>query len=101
MVRLGPWKLVYYHGMEPQLFNLADDPGEMDDRAADLGCRSVRDELTARVLNGWNPDAIAAVMAQKRAENALLTQWAKCVQPPDQYRWPLRGEMNRLDDWPG
>ena len=101
MVRLGPWKLVYYHGLEPQLFNLTEDPGEMHDRAADPVCRTLRADLTARVLDGWDPDAIAATMAQKRAEDALLTQWASSVQPPDQYRWPLLGAMNRLDERPG
>jgi choline-sulfatase len=101
MVRQGPWKLIYYHGMEPQLFNLAEDPGELYDRAADPACRAVRAELIACVLEGWNPETIAATMAQQRAENAILTRWAQHVQPPDQYRWPLAGAMNRLDDWPG
>ncbi len=100
MVRLGPWKLVYYQAMEPQLFNLADDPGEMHDRAADPGCRDVREALIARVLDGWDPTAIAAVMAQQRQETALLSEWARRVQPFDQYRWPLHGAMNRLDDPP-
>ncbi len=76
MVRLGPWKLVYYEGMEPQLFNLAEDPGEMVDRAADPTCQAIRAELTARVLDGWTPSDIAAVLAQKRAESKILRQWA-------------------------
>ena len=29
MVRSGDWKLNYYHGFEPQLFNLAEDPHEL------------------------------------------------------------------------
>ena len=28
MVRRGDWKLIYYHGQPPQLFNLRDDPAE-------------------------------------------------------------------------
>jgi choline-sulfatase len=97
MVRAGPWKLIYYHGLPSQLFNLDEDPGEMVDRAADPACQTVRDELTARVLDGWNPDCIAATLAQKRAEAQVLKQWAQQTQPAEQYRWPLRPEMNRLD----
>jgi choline-sulfatase len=101
MVRAGPWKLVYYHGMEPQLFNLDEDPGEMVDRAQDAACRAVRDVLTQRVLAGWDPDSIAAALAQKRGEVAVLKGWAQRTQPPSQYQWPLRPEMNRLDEMRG
>jgi choline-sulfatase len=99
MVRLGDWKLVYYEGMEPQLFNLAEDPGEMHDRAADPAAQTVRSELTARALADWSPGAIAQTLAHKRAESAILRQWANKTLPPEQYRWPLLTKMNRLDDW--
>ena len=32
MVRSGRWKLVYYHGERPQLFDLQEDPHELHDR---------------------------------------------------------------------
>ncbi|GIV78388.1 MAG: sulfatase [Litorilinea sp.] len=97
MIRLGDWKLIYYHGYEPQLFNLAEDPGEEVDRAQDPACRAIRDELVARVLADWDPDRIAQIMAAKRADNAILQRWARQTHPPDQYRWPLRPEMNYLE----
>ncbi len=98
MIRLGEWKLIYYHGLEPQLFNLNEDPGELHDRAADPTCRAIRDELTARILAEWNPELIAAKMAALRADNRVLRGWAQQTQPPDQYRWDLRPEMNYLDE---
>ena len=98
MLRRGPWKLVYYEGMEPQVFNLEDDPGEMVDRAADPACRRIREELTEQVLADWNPAAIAPVLAQKRAETRILREWANRTHPAEQYRWPLSASMNRLDD---
>lgn len=98
MVRLGDWKLIYYHGMPPQLFNLAEDPGELHDRAQDAACQRVRAELTARTLEGWDVPAIAAKMATLRADNAILRNWARQTKPPNQYRWNLRPEMNYLDD---
>jgi len=98
MIRQGDWKLVYYHTMEPQLFNLAEDPGELVDRAQDPACQALRAQLTERLLADWDPTVIAAQMAAKRADNAILRAWARQTHPPDQHRWPLRPEMNFLDN---
>ena len=56
MVRRDHWKLNYYHGMEPQLFNLAEDPRETRDLARDPGCSRIRRELEGEVLDGWDPE---------------------------------------------
>jgi choline-sulfatase len=97
MVRQNEWKLVYYDGQEPQLFNLAEDPEELDDRTGDLGCQQIRRELTQRVLGGWDPKQVRAQMAVKRAENHILRGWAQQTKPSEQYRWPLKAKMSRLD----
>ena len=100
MIRRGDWKLNYYHGMEPQLFNLAEDPHERRDRAQDGDCRAVRTELTKEVLMGWDPSTIAATMAALHEDRRILTSWARHVQPRDRYRWDLRPEMDLLDEPP-
>jgi choline-sulfatase len=97
MVRQDEWKLIYYHGQEPQLFNLAEDPDELVDRAGDPGCQRIRRELAQRVLDGWDPERVRAQLAIKRAENQILRAWAQQTDPSEQYRWPLRAEMARLD----
>ena len=97
MIRLGAWKLNYYHGQEPQLFNLSEDPGERQDRAGDPACREIREELTCRVLDGWDPEQVKARMAAKRADGQILRTWAQHTQPSDRYRWSLKPEMNYLD----
>lgn len=98
MVRRGRWKLIYYHGMEPQLFDLAEDPHEMHDVAQDRAYQRVRQDLTRQVLDGWDPAAIASRMASLLADQEILASWARAVEPPDQYRWDLRPEMDYLDD---
>ena len=96
MIRQDEWKLIYYHGFAPQLFNLREDPDELLDRADDPACRSIREELVARVLDGWNPDAIAEKMAALRADNEILRQWAQHVHPVETHRWSMAPEMNYL-----
>ena len=98
MVRQDEWKLVYYHGYEPQLFNLKDDPDELIDRADDPGCKSILDDLTGQVLTDWNPERIREKMAQKRADVKILTAWTENTQPKESIRWDYRPEMNRLED---
>ena len=97
MVRRGDWKLVYYRGMEPQLFNLKEDPGEMHDLAADPGYRTVRNDLVFEVLEGWDPEAVALEMAAAQSDLQIMKSWAQNVQPPDTHRWGLRPEMSYLD----
>ena len=43
-----------------QLFNLADDPDELNDRASDPDCADIISSLGARLLDGWDPEAITA-----------------------------------------
>ncbi len=97
MLRRGDWKLVYYRGMVPQLFNLKEDPGELDDLASDPGYRGIRNELTLDVLEEWDPEAVALEMAAIQRDQQVLEPWARNVHPPDLYRWSLRPEMNYLD----
>jgi arylsulfatase A-like enzyme len=98
MVRHGDWKLAYYHGQPPQLFNLAEDPDELVDRAGDPACRGIRQALMEMVLDGWDPETVKARMAAKRADNGILRAWAQNMHPPEQYRWPLKPEMSQLED---
>jgi choline-sulfatase len=97
MVRRGDWKLNTYHGQPPQLFHLREDPQELHDRAADPGCAALRADLTALVLDGWDPERVAARLREKHADEAILGAWARRVVPPETYRWPLRPEMDYLD----
>lgn len=83
MVRRGPWKLNYYHGYKPELFNLAEDPGEFNDRAGDLGCKVVREALLARALDGWDPERIEHQRQLRRLEAPLIREWIQRTSPPE------------------
>lgn len=96
MVRQDEWKLCYYHWQPPQLFNLKKDPDELHDLGRDPAYAQIRDELTAQVLKGWDPEAIIRRMEEKRADVEILQQWARHTGPEERYRWPLVPEMNWL-----
>jgi choline-sulfatase len=96
MVRRGRWKLVYYHGYRPQLFDLETDPHEREDLAEDARHGAVRDALVAKVLAGWDPDRIRQRMLERRADKDLLGAWARRMHPPNQYLWEFKPEENWL-----
>jgi choline-sulfatase len=97
MIRSGPWKLVVYNGHRPQLFNLADDPRELDDLAENPAHRPTRERLERRLRADWDADAIAAQMRARRRVKDVIGAWARATRPPDQHRWTLTPEQNRLD----
>ena len=97
MIRRDEWKLNYYHGQEPQLFNLADDPDELLDRAQDPSCQEIRKNLTAEVLKGWDPEAVTEKMARKREDLEIIRAWAEHTKPKDQFRWERHPKMDYLD----
>lgn len=97
MIRRGQWKLIDYGDAPPQLFDLENDPDELEDRAADPSCAATVSELRAAVRADWNPDQIRAKMAAMDADNQILEAWASKVQPTEQFRWTTRAEMNVLE----
>lgn len=88
MVRRGPWKLNHYHGQSPELFNLADDPGEMCDRAKDPACQAILRELMQRVTQDWDHDALLARQRKSEQAGKLIRQaWAKSDLPEPDEPW--------------
>ena len=85
MIRRDEWKLAYYHGHAPQLFNLSDDPDETTDLAADPGLAATRDALVEELLADWDPEAVEERMNAKRRDLALIREWVTATDPPEQF----------------
>jgi choline-sulfatase len=98
MVRADDWKLIYYHGFRPQLFNLARDPHETSDLAQVPQYQSICARLLGLLFANWNPEHIAAMLTKRREEKALLKDWWRATNPPDAHRWALKVEDNWLED---
>ena len=96
MIRREEWKYIHYHEHPSQLFNLREDPEELFDRSDDPGCRSILKDLRDEVLRDWDPENVQRKMAQKRADEPILVEWARHTGPEERYRWPMLREMNWL-----
>ena len=67
MIRSGPWKLMYYSEFDSfLLFNLDEDPEEMNDRAGDPSCREIAERLLAKVHARWSAERMLEGAARQR-----------------------------------
>ncbi|MCL4543580.1 MAG: sulfatase-like hydrolase/transferase [Chloroflexi bacterium] len=73
MVRRGQYKLNYYIGEEPELFDLATDPRECINLVADARYAPIRNELTALALADWDGEAIHARVLESQRRRQLIT----------------------------
>ena len=69
MIRKGHYKLVYYVDYKPQLFDLEEDPDEVNNLAADANAAPILDDLKAELFKICDP---VDVDRQARAAQAQL-----------------------------
>ncbi len=83
MVRSGPWKFNYYHGMQPELFNLEDDPGETTNLSGQPLHRCLEQRLRELVLRDWIPERVSEHMERRNREISLIGNWVNAVGPSE------------------
>ena len=88
MVRQGPWKFIYTHGMRDQLFHTADDPHELHDLGGDPAQEDTLRRLRFLALRDWELDCHPqlALRAERRADGIALA-------------WSSAGEGATYDIW--
>lgn len=98
MLRTERFKLNYFHGYPPQLFDLRDDPSEQRDLADVPRYAPVRLALLARLLADWDPERVSAAMEARRRDKELIGAWAQAVQPQNTHLWTMAPGSNELSD---
>jgi choline-sulfatase len=58
MIRQGKYKYIHYHGFEPELFDLHNDPQELHDLAGDNAHKDARNHLYDELINICDPATI-------------------------------------------
>lgn len=89
MIREGRYKLNYYHGLPPQLFDLESDPDEITDIAEDPAHEAILDRLISRLTIDWDPDTVLAEIVERQRDNQIMRNWAEETQPSEIYRWDM------------
>jgi choline-sulfatase len=103
MVKSGDWKLIRIGQHPPLLFNLADDPDELHDRAADPSAQQALQHLLSINPDGYDPALIdEAVRASQRrrllirdvqAGDSLAPKWNWQTHPDDDHRFVRGGGL--------
>lgn len=72
MIRRGPWKYIHCDPDPPQLYNIAEDPGEAVNRAADPAARDISTAFAQEVAGRWDSEALRqTVLATQKSRRAL------------------------------
>ena len=92
MVRRGEWKLNYYEGMSPGLYNLEDDPDELKDRAADPANAALISELKQILLSdGWTAHRVNDAVEGRNSDVKYIFDWAVDTKVVDPIQWGPAG----------
>ena len=68
MLRKGQWKLIHYVGFPDELFDLVNDPEELENRASDPTCATILQELHSELRKICDPEATDAQAFKDQAE---------------------------------
>lgn len=72
MIRRGRYKLSYYHGEPLELYDLEEDPNELENLAGRARYAGLQEELTALLLADWPPAEVdRRVRASQRRRKIL------------------------------
>ncbi|MCY4396716.1 MAG: hypothetical protein OXC10_16440, partial [Rhodospirillaceae bacterium] len=72
MVRKGPWKLMWLEGVDTLLYNLDDDPEEVDDLAGNPAHAGTRAELEEILFEDWDPLAYTDIIAENQQQRLFI-----------------------------
>jgi len=94
MVKQGRHKYIYTHGHPPQLFDVEDDPLELDNLIGRADVASVEAELAAMIVDGWDADDINERCIQSQKERLFIQAatdgnptWSFIARPGDGERF--------------
>jgi choline-sulfatase len=72
MIRRGAHKYVFCADDPPLLFDLDQDPDELDNLAADPNCEKTLDDFKNDVMRLWDPEAMTAEIADSRQRREFI-----------------------------
>lgn len=74
MIRKGDWKYIHFTGYDDLLFNLAEDPGELQNRIDDPAAKPVLEELRTILHSQVDPEEVT--LRAFRVQEVMLADMA-------------------------
>ena len=65
MIRTNTWKYIYYDGFAPQLFNLEEDPNEMNDLGKSETHKDIREQLFRQLFDWMRTRKLRPALSNK------------------------------------
>jgi hypothetical protein len=65
MIRTNTWKYIYYDGFVPQLFNLEEDPDEMNDLGGSEMHKDIRGQLFRQLFDWMRTRKLRPALSNK------------------------------------
>lgn len=94
MIREGRYKLHYFHGSDPLLFDMESDPDELINLADDGAFTDIRNRLEARLMKNYNPDELDCRVRDSQRRRFLIADatkrramWDYVARPGDEIRY--------------
>ncbi len=77
MIRKGDYKLISYHNYKPQLFNVVEDPYEVDNLAEIGEYTKLTEDLITELNKNWDGEFADKFAKKMKPHHDLMTKWAK------------------------
>jgi choline-sulfatase len=98
MIRSGPWKLMYYSEFDSfLLFNMEEDPNELNDLAADPSCRNVAQSLLGEIHARWSAKRMIDAYDRELRTRRVIDSCGHGAMPHDVERLPDLTDANEFD----
>ena len=74
MIKKGPWKYMDLEGVDTLLYNLEDDPKELNSLTGEKDVAVIEEELRGIAQQNWSPDDMRALIAADQKRRLFIHQ---------------------------
>lgn len=90
MIRKGPYKYIYVHGHSSQLYDLGNDPRELENLAGASRTTEIERELREALLAQWDPDELTRDILRSQQHRLRIQKLTAGADQPLQWSFKAR-----------